>query len=138
MTDNQHPEKIDPAVLKLKERSEFAFVLLKNRQKISKALTDFFIGVKNEASDTKETSRIIVKFVAKQKIAKEEEQHLKKQVYDVFKILGIGIPFMLIPGAVILIPLLLKAAEKRGIDLLPSNFNGSEKSDFNKEHKDLL
>lgn len=116
-------------LIKLKEKSEFVLVLTRNRKKISKALNDFFIGVKNEASDTKETSRIIVKFVAKQKISKDEEKHLKGQVYDVFKILGIGVPFILIPGATILIPLILRAAEKRGIDLFPSNFKSKDTTD---------
>lgn len=129
MSDKKNQKNIDPAILELKGKSEFVLVLVKNRNKISKALNDFFIGVKDEAIDTKETSRIIVKYVAKQKITKEEEGHLKNQVYDVFKILGIGIPFMLIPGAVILIPLILRAAEKRGYDLFPSNFKSKEKTD---------
>lgn len=44
---------------------------------------------------------------------KEEEKHLKTQVADVFKILGIGVPFMIIPGATLLIPFILKAAKKK-------------------------
>ncbi len=40
------------------------------------------------------------------------------------KIAGIGIPFILLPGASIIIPFILKAAEKRNIDLMPSNFKG--------------
>ena len=61
-------------------------------------------------------------------ITKEEEKHLKIQVYDVFKILGVGVPFMLIPGASIIIPFILKVAEKNGIDLYPSNFKSKDKS----------
>lgn len=105
---------------------EFAFILKKNKKKATKALNDFLVGVKNEATDTKEASRIIVKYVAHQKITKEEEKQLKNQVFDVFKILGIGIPFMLIPGASILIPFILKAAEKKGIDIFPSGFSSKE------------
>lgn len=137
MLEKFQDQNLDLSELNFGGKSEFARVLVKNKSKISKALNIFFKGVKNEASDTKETSRIIVKFVANQKIGKEEEKHLKKQVYDMFKILGIGIPFMLIPGAAILIPLLLKAAEKRGIDLLPSNFKASDASVLNQNKKSL-
>ena len=35
---------------------------------------------------------------------------------------GIGIPFMLIPGSTLLMPFLIKLANKRGIDLLASAF----------------
>ncbi|WP_177219225.1 hypothetical protein [Lutibacter maritimus] len=53
--------------------------------------------------------------------------HLKTRVYDILKKLGIGVPFMLIPGATLLIPFILKAAEKKGINLYPTNFNGKLK-----------
>ena len=114
--------KLDLTIFEKNGKTEFAQIIKKNKIKTSKALNDFFIGVKNEAVGSKETTRIIAKFIVKQTITKEEEKHLKTQVYDVFKILGIGIPFMLIPGSTLLIPFLLKAAEKKGINLYPSNF----------------
>jgi len=107
---------------KKKGKVECVQVILNNKRKTAKALHHFFIGVKNEAADTKEASRIIVKFIVHQKITKKEEKQLKLQVQDIFKILGIGVPFILIPGATILIPFILKIAEKKGIDLFPSNF----------------
>ena len=106
----------------LNDKSEFALLINKHRYKTTKALNLFFLGIKNEASDTKEASRIIYKFILNQKITKNEEKLLKMQVFDIFKILGIGIPFMLIPGATLLIPFVIKVAEKKGIDLIPSNF----------------
>lgn len=112
----------------IKDKSDFTLILIKNKQKVSNALTVFLTGVKNEASDTKEASKIIIKYIAQQKITKEEEKHLKTQIYDIFKILGIGIPFMLIPGASIIIPFILKIAEKQGIDLFPSNFKSKNKT----------
>lgn len=126
MQDKKQPLKLDLTIFEKNGKSEFAQIVKRNRLKTTKALNDFLIGVKNEATDSKETTRIIAKFVVKQTITKEEEKHLKTQVYDVFKILGIGVPFMLIPGATLLIPFVLKAAEKKGIDLYPSNFNGKE------------
>ena len=69
-----------------------------------------------------------MKFISKNNISKDEEKHLKTQVYDIFKIIGIGVPFMFIPGSTLLIPFIVKVAEKKGIDLIPSNFkNKNEK-----------
>lgn len=128
MSKKEDPNNVKFPLSEIKGKPEFSIFLIKNKTKVTNALNDFFIGVKNEASDTKEATRIIAKFVVKQKITKEEEKHLKAQVYDIFKILGIGVPFMLIPGATILIPFILKAAEKKGLDLYPSNFKSKEKT----------
>jgi len=115
-------KKIDVTLFENNGNKEFAQIIQKNKLRANKALSDFLVGVKNEAMDTKEASRIILKFVIQQKISKKEEKHLKTQVYDIFKILGIGVPFMIIPGATLLIPFILKAAEKKGINIYPSNF----------------
>lgn len=118
--------KIDLTIFEKNGQKEFVQIIKTNKLRANKALNDFFNGVKNEAVDTKETSRIIVKYVSTQKISKTEEKHIKTQVYDMFKILGIGVPFVFIPGATLIIPFLLKAAEKKGIDLIPSNFKADE------------
>ncbi len=36
--------------------------------------------------------------------------------------MGVGVPFVMIPGATILIPFLLKIADKVGVDIIPSSF----------------
>ena len=122
MQDRRQLLKLDITIFEKNGKKEFAQLLRKNKLRTTRALNDFLIGMKNEAADTKEASRIIFKFITHQQISKDEEKHLKTQVADVFKMLGIGVPFMLIPGATLLIPFLLKAAEKKGIDLYPSNF----------------
>ena len=122
MKKDHNKTRLDLTIFESNGKIEFFQVVKRNRFRAAKALNVFLIGIKNEASDSKETSRIIIKYISNQKISKTEEKHLKTQVYDVFKILGIGVPFMLIPGATLLIPFLLKAAEKKGIDLIPSNF----------------
>ena len=126
MTKNKQPKKIDLAIFEKNGNKEFAQVIQKNKLRANKVFTDFIVGVKNEAVDTKEASRIIIKYLSQQEITKKEEKHLKNQVFDLFKIVGIGIPFMLIPGATILIPFILKAAEKKGVDLFPSNFKSKK------------
>lgn len=126
MLQKKESSKLDLSVFENGSKDEFAQVIFKNKSKATKALTIFLIGIRNEAVDYKETSRIIFTFVAKQYITKEEEKHLKLQVYNLFKILGIGVPFVLIPGATLLIPFIIRVAEKKGIDLVPTNFKKKE------------
>ena len=115
---------IDITIFESNGKKEFARIVKRNKHKTIRALNHFLVGIKNEADDTQETSLIIYKFISQQKITKKDEKHLKNQVYDIFKILGIGVPFMIIPGATLLIPFIIKIAEKKGIDLVPSNFRG--------------
>ncbi len=119
--------KLDLSIFENNGKKDFVQIIRNNKDKTVKAFDFFMDGIKNEASDSKETRRILIHYIAKQKISKEEELHLKKRVYDIFKKLGIGVPFMLIPGATLLIPFILKAAEKKGINLYPTNFNGKLK-----------
>lgn len=128
MTQKKHFLGIDFSAINWTKKLEFRNFIKRNRMKTSRAIVLFFIGVKNEAIDTKEASFIIGKYLVKQKISKEEERVLKKQVADLFKIVGIGIPFILIPGATLLIPFIIKVADKKGIDLIPSNFKAEESS----------
>jgi hypothetical protein len=113
----------DLSVFDENQRKDLSKLIISNKNKASKVLKDFLISLKNEATDSKETSKIIYKYISEQKISKTEEELLKTKVGDLFKIIGVGVPFMLIPGASILIPFLLKLADKNGIDLYPSNFN---------------
>jgi hypothetical protein len=41
---------------------------------------------------------------------------------DVIKMLGIGIPFVIIPGSTLLLPIVASVAKKYNIDIFPSSF----------------
>lgn len=120
--------KFDFSFFEKSGAKEFSLFIKNNKEKTVKAFDFFIDGIKNEATDSKETRRILLKSVSKEKISKEEELHLKTRVYDIFKKVGIGIPFMLIPGATLLIPFILKIAEKKGLDLYPANFKGTKEN----------
>ena len=126
MEEKKQLVKFDFSIFENKGTKEFAQFLKSNKEKTVSAFVFFVEGIKNEATDSKETRRIIIKSVTKEKITEEEELHLKNRIYDIFKKVGIGIPFMLIPGATLLIPFILKVAEKKGIDLYPTNFKGTK------------
>ncbi|MCB9189668.1 MAG: hypothetical protein H6598_08465 [Flavobacteriales bacterium] len=105
---------------------EFAQKIKENRKKAQKAMKTFAKDLSNEAKETREASKILVKFLMDGKITPDEEKELKTQVYDLFKMAGIGIPFFLIPGSSLLLPFLIKVASRYGVNLIPSSFDHSK------------
>ena len=89
-------------------------------QHIEDSAHHLLLSIHKEGANTKESGIIIKKYIQTGQITPDEEKLLKIQVSDTLKIVGIGIPFVLIPGASILIPILIKVAGKYNIDLLPS------------------
>ncbi|PZF72323.1 hypothetical protein [Taibaiella soli] len=82
----------------------------------------FLLGIKTECARDKEAGIIIRKYISEGKISEEEDHLLKSQLMDSLKIIGIGVPFILIPGASIIMPILIKVASKHNIELMPSAF----------------
>ena len=80
----------------------------------------FLISVHKEEANTKEAAAIVKKYMATGKISEDEEKLLKLQLADTLKIVGIVVPFVLIPGASIVMPILIKVAGRHNINLLPS------------------
>ena len=124
--ENDKIEEIDFSYFETKETWEFSEKLRKHGTKATEIMKTFVSKMGTEAKETHEASKIIVKFLKEGTVNKEEEHELKTQIYDLFKMAGIGIPFMLIPGSALLMPFLIKLANKRGIDLLPSAFKTEE------------
>ncbi|MBX2922173.1 MAG: hypothetical protein KF746_08275 [Chitinophagaceae bacterium] len=88
----------------------------------------FLQGLKTEYDGDKEALLIIRQFIASGKITAQQEHLLKTQLADSLKILGVGIPLVLIPGASILMPILIKVAAKHNIELMPSAFTDLDNS----------
>lgn len=86
----------------------------------------FLQGLKKEGDGDKEAFLIIQQYIKDGKITEVQEKVLKIQFMDSLKIIGIGIPFAIIPGASILMPLILRIAEKHNIDLLPAAFQKTQ------------
>jgi len=82
----------------------------------------FLKGVKAECHGDRQAVIIIHKYLKDGKISEEEDRLLKTQLMDSLKIVGIGVPFALIPGASIVMPILIKVAGKHNIELMPSAF----------------
>jgi hypothetical protein len=91
-----------------------------------KEIKIFAKKLSNEARETKEAAQIVAKYAKGEEITDEENKALKEQFYDVLKVAGIGIPFALIPGASVLLPLIVTFAKKKNINILPSSFQEEE------------
>jgi hypothetical protein len=113
----------DLVILENDESKEFIKKIKANRKKAAKAMKVFAKDLGNEAKETRQASKILVKFLAEGQVTKEEEKELKTQVYDLFKMVGIGIPFFMIPGSSLLLPFLIKISAKYGVNILPTSFN---------------
>ena len=124
--ENDKTEEIDFSYFETKETREFSEKLKAHRNKATEVMKNFVSKMGTEAKETHEASKVVVKFLKEGKVSKEEEHELKTQIYDLFKMAGIGIPFMLIPGSTLLMPFLIKLAKKKGINLLPSAFKKEE------------
>lgn len=82
----------------------------------------FMASFSQEMEETREAVSIVRKHVSGEDITEEEGEKLREQVYDILKMTGIGIPFALIPGASVILVVVVKLAKKRDINLLPSAF----------------
>lgn len=93
-------------------------------EKIEESAHHFLHGIKVEYEGTREAGAIVRKYIREGGITEEEELILKSQMVDLLKVAGVGVPFVLIPGASILMPVLIKVAARYNIELLPEAFNG--------------
>jgi hypothetical protein len=94
----------------------------------------FAKNLANEARETKEAAQIVAKYAKGEKITDAENVALREQFYDVLKVAGIGIPFALVPGASILLPLVVAFAKKKNINIMPSSFQEKEIKDKENEN----
>lgn len=129
MSDKKDKIEIDISILEKEGKTEFSEKISIHKEKASKAFQDLIINIKTEATETQVASKIFIKYIKEGNISEEEEKDLRTQVYDLLKVLGIGVPFAFIPGASLLLPFLIRIAQKKGIQLLPTAFNKEKEED---------
>ena len=131
MSSDKEDIEIDVSIFEKDGKTEFSEKISLHKEKANKAFQELIINLKVEVTETQEASKIFLKYFKEEEVSKEEEEELRAQVYDLLKVLGIGIPFALIPGASLLLPFLIKIANKKGIKLLPTAFNNDDGDDDN-------
>ena len=95
----------------------------KLKQDLEDKIKVFVQKLSEEGVETKEAAKILQKHIRGENVTPEEEKQLKEQFFDVLKMTGIGIPFILIPGASLLLPAILYVAKKYKINIFPSSFS---------------
>ena len=106
---------------------------MKIEEEIKKHLHNFLRSLKTEYEGNKSSAKVIEKYLKGEKITPEDDLLLRRQFFDYLKYVGIVIPFIIIPGSMILLPLLVREAKKRNIDLLPSSFSDKKEKTNQKE-----
>ena len=91
--------------------------------------------LKNEKEETKDAIKILFnKYKDKEKLSEEDVEFVLNQAKDLGR-MSVLIPFVILPGSPITVPLLYKVAEKLNIDLIPSSFKIIKEDNIEKENK---
>ena len=107
------------------EMEIFVQHLLKHKDKCVDGIHHFFKCAKQETLESKEAYDYVHKYLKGEKLTEEESHVVKEQFFDLLKSIGIIIPFAVIPGASILIPVVVKLCDVLKIDyngVLPTAF----------------
>ena len=109
---------------------------IKNKVNITYTLLKTtMVSLKLEGVESKEALKLLLKkYKNKDKLTEEETRFIMQQAKDIGK-LSLLIPFVVLPGSPITIPLLYKVAEKLNIDLIPSSFKIIKEDNIEKENK---
>lgn len=91
-------------------------------RKLNDLIIDFLSRLKQEGSETSDAAIILARYAKGEDVSKEDMDKFRNQMIDVAKMIGIGIPFTIIPGSTLLLPLVLSIAKRYNIDILPSSF----------------
>lgn len=92
----------------------------KSRQRTIEQLGKLKIGLAQETVETKQMMRAYRDFLAG-RATREEMQVANEQLRDVIKTMGLG-ALLVLPGSVLTLPVLVKLAERFGINIFPSAF----------------
>jgi len=104
--------KIIESLIKMKDKAS----LNELKSKLEKLRT----ALSKEREQTKQMVETYFNYT-KGKASEEEMNEANKQFQDFLKTLGLGI-FVILPGAPITIPLIVKLGQKLGVDVIPDSF----------------
>ena len=91
------------------------------KQAIKNGIKDFFKKASTEKDETIQSMKILSKYAKGKEVSDEEKKYVADQFKDVLKMSGMA-AVASAPGGSIAVPLLVKAAKKMNINLMPSAF----------------
>ena len=107
------------------------------KQAIKNGIKDFFQKASVEKDETVQSMKILSKYAAGKKVTDDEKKYVADQFKDILKMTGMG-AVAAAPGGSVAVPLLVKAAKKMNVDLMPSAFKNENIMKENEEDlKDL-
>lgn len=86
------------------------------------SLKEFREMCRIEVIETKEAKEVFVKYVGGKGVTENEKKILLTQVFDLIKIVFIGIPLSIIPGFSIVIVFIVRVGRKYKFNILPTSF----------------
>ncbi len=108
---------------------------LLNKERIKNGIRDFLEKINQEGKEYKEIGQIIRSFIRTGKVSKKDSKKISKQLLDTLK-MGGSVSIWLVPGGSVLLIILIKLAEKWGINLSPSAFNKKKGKKERINHKE--
>ena len=109
---------------------------MKKIQQLNDFIIDFLKRLKKEGNETSEAAVILSRYAKGEEVSKEDMDKFRNQMIDVIKVLGIGIPFTVIPGSSLLLPLVISIAKKYNIRIV--GLHQHIGSNLKKKDKDLF
>lgn len=102
-------------------------IIIKYRKVFDKIYKDnenkfkvFIIKFKKYISDNGKAREIMFRHIQGQYITDIESEFMKKQIVEILKSVGIGVPTIILPFGMVLLALVVYISKKLDIDILPS------------------
>jgi len=105
---------------------------LPDREEIKEDVQEIISDLETEKDETVESAKILARVVTGKEVSHKEKEFAAQQSRDVLKIAGMGV-VAVAPGGSLAVPVLVKAARKVDLEMLPSAFQDNQKTEKNAE-----
>ena len=100
---------------------------LPDREEIKEDVGEIISDLETEKDETVESAKILARFISGKEVSQKEKEFASQQSGDVVKIAAMGVAAAA-PGGSLAVPVLVKAARKVDIEMLPSAFQDNQKT----------
>ena len=104
------------------------------KEKIKEEVKEIIGDLKTEKDETVESAKIIARVVTGKIVSQKDKEFASKQSGDLLKMAGMGI-VAAAPGGSIAVPVIVKAARKVDVEMMPSAFQDNDEKKKEKRKK---
>ena len=101
---------------------------LPDREKIKEDVEEIISDLETEKDKTVESAKILARVITAKEVSQKEKEFATQQSGDVVNIAAMGV-VAAAPGGSLAVPVLVKAARKVDIEMLPSAFQDNQKTE---------